>query len=123
MPNQGKFRSASLSYHREDWLLITQDPFVLQAISGVKIPLGRNPPTRCPTQKELNHRSEDPVLEKSISELLSLGAVTEVAVDSEAFISRVFTVPKVERGIEYGRRFILNLKVSNLLPTSGEPYK
>ena len=52
------------------------------------------------------------MLEKAISELLSLGAVAEVSVNSEVFISRVFTVPKTERGVEYGRRFILNLKVS-----------
>ena len=30
------------------------------------------------------------------------------------FLSRIFTVPKMERGKEYGRRFILNLKVSSL---------
>ena len=29
----------------------------------------------------------------------------------KVFISHVFTVPKMERGIEYGKRFILNLKV------------
>ena len=32
--------------------------------------------------------------------------------NDEVFLSRVFTVPKMERGKEYGRRFILNLKVS-----------
>ena len=47
-------------------------------------------------------------------ELLNLEAVQEVDVKEEVFISRVFTVPKMERGKEYGRRFILNLKVSSL---------
>ena len=46
-----------------------------------------------------------------MSKLLSLGAVVEVPVNSQAFFSGVFTVPKLERGIEYDRRFILNLKV------------
>ena len=55
-------------------------------------------------------------MEKAISELLSLGAVVEVPADSEVFLSRVFTVPKLERGQEYGRRFILNLKVRYHLP-------
>ena len=32
--------------------------------------------------------------------------------DDKVFLSRVFTVPKTERGRDYGRRFILNLKVS-----------
>ena len=47
-------------------------------------------------------------------ELLNLEAVQEVDVKEEVFISRVFTVPKMERGKEYGKRFILNLKVSSL---------
>ena len=47
-------------------------------------------------------------------ELLSLEAVQEVDVKEKVFISRVFTVPKMERGKEYGKRFILNLKVSSL---------
>ena len=41
-------------------------------------------------------------------------AVQEVHENDEVFLSRVFTVPKMERGKEYGRRFILNLKVSCL---------
>ena len=45
---------------------------------------------------------------------MNLNAVREVDVKEKVFLSRVFTVPKLERGKEYGRRFILNLKVSNL---------
>ena len=45
---------------------------------------------------------------------MNLNAVRVVDVKEEVFLSRVFTVPKLERGIEYGRRFILNLKVSSL---------
>ena len=48
-------------------------------------------------------------------ELLILNAVQEVHENKDkVFLSRVFTVPKMERGKEYGRRFILNLKVSSL---------
>ena len=47
-----------------------------------------------------------------LQELLELKAVQEMQEDDEVFLSRVFTVPKTERGKEYGRRFILNLKVS-----------
>ena len=43
---------------------------------------------------------------------MDLKAVRQVDVQEKVFLSRVFTVPKLERGIEYGRRFILNLKVS-----------
>ena len=50
----------------------------------------------------------------SPQELLNLKAVQEMQENDEVFLSRVFTVPKMERGKEYGRRFILNLKVSCL---------
>ena len=53
-------------------------------------------------------------LNNSLQELLELKAVQEVPRNDEVFLSRVFTVPKTERGKEYGRRFILNLKVSLL---------
>ena len=38
------------------------------------------------------------------------------------FISNVFTVPKLERGIEYGGRFILNLKVSGFYTAPEQKY-
>ena len=50
--------------------------------------------------------------------MLKLGAVKEIPRDSKDSFSRVFTVPKVERGKEYGMRSILNLKVSHqIYPT------
>ena len=50
--------------------------------------------------------------------MLKLGAIKEIPWDSKGFFSRVFTVSKVKRGKEYGRRFILNLKVSyQIYPT------
>ena len=45
---------------------------------------------------------------------MHLNAVQEVHKKDEVFLSRIFTVPKMERGKEYGKRFILNLKVSSL---------
>ena len=54
----------------------------------------------------------DPVIDSTIQEMLTLNAIQVVDRKTQVFISRVFTVPKLERGKEYGRRFILNLKVS-----------
>ena len=54
----------------------------------------------------------DPVVDESIKEILDLKAAVIVPSNSPGFYSRVFTVPKVERGVEYGKRFIINLKVS-----------
>ena len=117
-PDQGNFYSASLNIHPQAWLKISMDPFITQAITGgVIIPLNGSRPKRSPTQEELACRSKDPVVEKAISELLQQGAVVEVPANLDVFLSKVFTVPKMKRGQEYGRRFILSLKVSNLLPS------
>ena len=40
-------------------------------------------------------------------------AVQVMPRDAKIFLSRVLTVPRTERGKEYGRRFIPNLKVSS----------
>ena len=112
VPAQGQFRAAGLTGHLRDWQEITQDPVTIQAIQGVKLPLRSAPPTRRPTREDLERRDVDPVVDTSIRELLELGAIQEIPRDTPVFLSRVFTVPKMERGQEYGRRFILNLKVS-----------
>ena len=111
VPNQFQFRSAILKDHLRDWQEISQDPLVLQAVQGVQIPLSSSPPLRCPTESELCRRDSD-LVDSSVKELLQLGAIEEIPRGSSVFISKVFTVPKLERGKEYGRRFILNLKVS-----------
>ena len=107
---------------------MTDDYISLQAIVGVKRPLLGKPPLRHASKVELDERRVDPVIDEavkvvstqavlvslinSLQELLELKAVQEMQEDDKVFLSRVFTVPKTERGKEYGRRFILNLKVS-----------
>ena len=117
----------------EAWRQVTDDYISLQGIARVKIPLIGRPPLCCATKAELDERRVDPVIDEavkvvstqavsvslsnSLQELLELKKVQEMPRNAEVFLSRVFTVPKTERGKEYGRRFILNLKVS-LLHTS-----
>ena len=52
------------------------------------------------------------VLDKVIQDPLQLKATQVVPMERKVFFSSVFTVPNMERGREYGRRFILNLKVN-----------
>ena len=54
--------------------------------------------------------------------MLHLEAVSQVDEQEKVFISSVFTVPKMERGIEYGKRFILNLKVSGFCTAPEQRY-
>ena len=95
---------------------------------GVKIPLIGKPPVCRASRAELDERRVDPVIDEAVKvvstqavlvslinfpqELLNLKAVQERQEDDEVFLSRVFTVPKMKRGREYGRHFILNLKVT-----------
>ena len=128
VPQQGKFIAGELTRHLNAWRHVTDDYISLQAIVGVRIPLLGKPPLRRASKAELDERRVDPVIDEaikvvstqaglvslinSLQELLELKAVQEKQEDDEVFLSRVFTVPKTERGKEYGRRFILNLKVS-----------
>ena len=112
VPEQGQFRAAALKDHLRDWLEISKDKVTIQAVQGVKLPLRSTPPTRCPSKEDLRRRDVDPVVDASVKEHLELGAIEEIPTDTEVFLSKVFTVPKMERGQEYGKRFILNLKVS-----------
>ena len=130
LPNQGQFVAGALTRHVEEWSQVTDDYVSLQAIVGVKIPLTGKPPVRRASRAELDERRLDPVIDEAVKvvstqevlvslinspqELLNLKAVQEMQENDEVFLSRVFTVPKMERGKEYGRRFILNLKVSLL---------
>ena len=61
----------------------------------------------------MDERRVDPVIDKTIKELLYLKAVQVMPRDAKIFLSRVLTVPRTEQGKEYGRRFIPNLKVSS----------
>ena len=112
VPAQARFRAGVLKLHLEEWENITQDQFTLQSIVGVHIHTVGTPAVRPPSKVELQQRNTDPVVDQNIKDLLQLGAIKKVSSEEDIFISRVFTVPKVERGVEYARRFILNLKVS-----------
>ena len=112
VPFQRQFKAASLRLHRLEWAQITRDPICLQAIHGAKLPLLRKPPISSPPEKVLREERVDPVIDTTVHDLLQMGVIREIPVETKVFLSRVFTVPKKERGKEYGRRFILNLKVS-----------
>ena len=112
LPPQEAFVAGGLPNFIDKWKVITTDSVTLDAVTGLTIPFVSLPPCRLPTQQELTRFDEDPVVDASVAEILALGAAIIVPNNSAGFYSRVFTVPKVERGVEYGKRFIINLKVS-----------
>ena len=117
LPPQEDFISGALPKFIDNWKLITTDPVTLDAVTGLTIPFKYLPPCRLPTQGELSSKDVDPVVDAAVAELLVLKAAVIVADNTEGFYSRVFTVPKVERGVEYARRFIINLKVRFIIWT------
>ena len=112
LPPQRTFVAGGLPDFQDNWEAITEDPVTLDAVTGFTIPFATTPPCRLPTQEELTAVDSDPVVDESIKEILDLKAAVIVPPDTPGFYSRVFTVPKMERGVEYGKRFIINLKVS-----------
>ena len=120
LPSQGTFVAGSLPDFQHNWQAISKDPVTLDAVTGFTIPFATVPPCRLPTHEELTAADSDPVVDESIKEILDLKAATIVPPDTPGFYSRVFTVPKMERGVEYGKRFIINLKVSSLILFTGQ---
>ena len=84
---------------------MTDDDISLQAIVGVIID---------ETVKVVSMQALLVSLVNSLQELSRLKAVQEMQEEDEVFLSRVFTVPKTERGKKYVRHFIIKLKVSLL---------
>ena len=60
-------------------------------------------------------------MEENILMMLQLGAIKDILKHSRGFSSQVLFLAKTERGKEYDRRFILNLKISfRALPIKGD---
>ena len=89
MSNVGK-----LQFHTEKWHQLTNDPWVLEAISGYKIhfdiiPYQVTAPNEIPFQGEQWH-----IVNSEVTELISKGAVVPCQSEPGEFISTLFIVPK-----------------------------
>lgn len=99
-----------LKHYTQNWYDITDDQFVLSAISGYKIPL------LCKPDESLSSnfchkytKAESKLMANEINHLLSIGAITKCSPIAGQFISDIFLVPKKDGYM----RFILNLKKFN----------
>lgn len=102
-----------LRYFLHNWEQITQDPWVLQVVSGCPLSFTKSPPLQAPGSAQAPHPlAEDQmrVMEEEVLNLLEKKAIREVSPERAlGFYSNVFTVPKKDGGW----RPIINLKRLN----------
>ena len=90
-------RTGRLNLFIPKWMLLTQDPWVLQTIQGHHIEF-MNPPVQhsFPGMPSLSP-SQERVLDQEMKELLAEEAIHQVQAQSsanEGFVSSIFIVPK-----------------------------
>lgn len=91
------------------WKKITNDPEVLQAVRGYRIPLVSTPPPRMHLQEPTFSPSIAEACDREILRLLQKGAIVSTTPSEHQFLSRFFLIAKSSGGM----RFILNLKDLN----------
>lgn len=97
----------------QNWKVITRDPWILQSIKGIEIPILSNPfQGKIPIPSKF--KSEEQILiDSEIENLVLKNAVRETTPTSDSFYSNVFLVPK--KGGEL--RPVINLKnLNSFLP-------
>ena len=100
-------QAGRLQYYQQEWIRLIQDPWVLETISGYKIPFSSPPPsTEIPPFSF--SKGEQEVISQEIHSLLDKGVIRE-AKPGLGFVNNIFLVPK--SGQRW--RLILNLKVLN----------
>ena len=99
-----------LRLHRKNWEMITQDPWVLEAVSGLRLSFTHTPfQTRPPIMRVSSEEAQS--ISEEVLSLLEKGVVMQVppSEEDQHFLSSLFTVPKKGGG----RRPIINLKPLN----------
>ena len=94
---------------KENWALLTQDPWVLQTVQGFQLPLASQPvQTSVPPQLQLSLAQQE-LVSIEIQAMLGKQAIRVVQPDQRGFVSQIFLVPKKDGGY----RPVINLKALN----------
>ena len=92
------------------WSTITSDPWVLDAVRGLKLDLVADP-AQSTEPRELSLEEDRALAVRlEVDELVLKGAVTRVQERPHQFVSQIFTIPKKDSGKE---RPVENLKALN----------
>ena len=98
-----------ISQFIQNWMLITQDPWVLQAVQGFQLPLVENPVQNHVPQEMIFPLDQERLVGEEVEKLIQKGAVSPVESIPGEFISQLFVVPKSDGGL----RPVINLKALN----------
>ena len=98
-----------LTQFLKNWEQITQDRWVLQAISGYQLELTQTPWQAKPMPQINCSTEEQEMISQEIKELLVKGAIVETTLSIEDFVSQIFLVEKKVGG----QRLVINLKSLN----------
>ena len=98
-----------LQHFHNNWKLLTQDQFILQAVTGVVIPFQETPYQGHIPSPQFHNQQERELIQNEIETMLEKSAIQVVSPQKEEFISSVFLVTKKDGG----NRLIINLKNLN----------
>ena len=101
--------SGNLRKHKQEWLKITQDSFILDSISNLHIEFDTIPYQKTPPAQLKFSEAEKGAISEGITELLKKGATEETLHSEGEFVSTIFTREKKNGKF----RIILNLKKLN----------
>ena len=83
---------------KENWALLTQDPWVLQTVQGFQLSLASQPvQTSVPPQLQLSLAQKE-LVSIEIQAMLGKQAIRVVQPDQRGFVSPIFLVPKKATG-------------------------
>ena len=104
-----KFIAGNIQHHLPQWLLLSQDSWIRQAVTGYSIDFDSEPPIQSTGPTYHRTKEEEEALDREIAELITKEAVEEVDFCQARFVSPMFIVPK--KGGKW--RPVLNLKSLN----------
>ena len=98
-----------LKFFREFWDSITEDRYILEAISGVKLDFESIPSQLLPQPEIYCSFQEKIAIEAELEKYLELGIISKAEHSEGQFVSKIFSRPKKNGKI----RIILDLSILN----------
>ena len=104
------FKAGNVQNRFQQWMEITQDPYVLSIIKqGVLLDFSPDPDLVCTSRKHIFSGKDKLLIIDELTRLLKLGVIAPSLLKPDSYVSNIFTTEKSDRT----HRLILNLKELN----------